>query len=215
MALYDSAAIRIASLSVALMPWAMHAQTAPAEHGMASWYGTEFGGQRSASGEIYDPEQFTAAHRTLPFGTKVLVRRLDSAESIIVRINDRGPFVESRIIDLSQAAARRLGMTAPGLAPVSLQIVEAAPDISSLGGYFAVQAGSFRNVDNARRTREEMEKTYGEARIVEAGGLWRVQVGRAATQLDAQSLASTVRHSNKAFASAFVVRVDPPVISAE
>ena len=81
----------------------------PSESGIASWYGAPYHGQRSASGEIYDQEKLTAAHRTLPFGTRVRVHRLDRDESVVVRINDRGPFVKSRIIDLSRAAAVRLG----------------------------------------------------------------------------------------------------------
>ncbi len=98
----------------------------PSESGIASWYGAPYHGQRSASGEIYDQEKLTAAHRTLPFGTRVRVRRLDRDESVVVRINDRGPFVKSRIIDLSHAAAVRLGMT--GVAPVTLEVVKTALD---------------------------------------------------------------------------------------
>jgi len=95
------------------------------ETGIASWYGAPYHGQRSASGETYDQEKLTAAHRTLPFGTKVRVRRLDSEASVVVRINDRGPFVKSRVIDLSHAAAVQLGIT--GLAPVTLEVVETPP----------------------------------------------------------------------------------------
>ncbi|MCX6620571.1 MAG: septal ring lytic transglycosylase RlpA family protein, partial [Acidobacteria bacterium] len=80
-------------------------------HGLASWYGHPFHGRRSASGENYDMMQLTAAHRTLPFGARVRVHRLDNDETVIVRINDRGPYVESRIIDLSLAAARKISMT--------------------------------------------------------------------------------------------------------
>ena len=99
----------------------------PSERGIASWYGAPYHGQRSASGEIYDQEKLTAAHRTLPFGTRVRVRRLDRDGSIVVRINDRGPFVKSRIIDLSHAAADRLGITGGGVAPVALELVETPP----------------------------------------------------------------------------------------
>ena len=97
------------------------------ETGIASWYGAPYHGQRSASGEIYDQEKLTAAHRTLPFGTRVRVRRLDRDGSVVVRINDRGPFVKSRIIDLSHAAAARLGITDGGLAPVTLELVDTPP----------------------------------------------------------------------------------------
>ena len=100
----------------------------PSERGIASWYGAPYHGQRSASGEIYDQEKLTAAHRTLPFGTRVRVRRLDRDVSVVVRINDRGPFVKSRIIDLSHAAAARLGITDGGVAPVTLELVETPVD---------------------------------------------------------------------------------------
>lgn len=175
-----SIAFRISILAAALGAIPSSAQTpaASSEQGMASWYGDAFNGQHSASGELYDQEQLTAAHRTLPFGTRVLVRRLDSPQSIVVRINDRGPYVESRIIDLSYAAARRLGMTGFGLVPVALEVVEIplAPAPESI--CFAVQAGSFRNPDNARRARDAMAGQYGAAIIVSANGLFRVEVGR-------------------------------------
>ena len=99
----------------------------PSEKGIASWYGAPYHGQRSASGEIYDQEKLTAAHRTLPFGTRVRVHRVDGGESVVVRINDRGPFVKSRIIDLSRAAAVRLGLTNGGVAPVIVEVVASPP----------------------------------------------------------------------------------------
>jgi rare lipoprotein A len=95
--------------------------------GIASWYGAPYHGQRSASGEIYDQEKLTAAHPTLPFGTRVRVHRVGRDESVVVRINDRGPFVKSRIIDLSHAAAVRLGMTDGGVAPVIVEVVAFPP----------------------------------------------------------------------------------------
>ncbi len=142
MAIYNRLAIRLAVSGLALVA-CLHAQDQPGppafEEGIASWYGPSFDGLRSASGEIFDSGQLTAAHRTLPFGTKVRVRRLDSAESIVVRINDRGPFVESRIIDLSYAAAQRLGGAAYGLFRVALEVVE-VPEIALLPqGLFTFQ----------------------------------------------------------------------------
>src|SRR5689334_4610388 len=97
---------------------------ASAEDGLASWYGQPFHGQIAASGEPYDAAGFTAAHRTLPFGTAVRVRRVDSGETVVVRVTDRGPYCRNRIIDLSEAAAKRLGMTAPGVVPVALEVVD-------------------------------------------------------------------------------------------
>jgi rare lipoprotein A len=89
--------------------------------GIASWYGKKFHGRRTASGERYDMHAMTAAHRTLPFGTRVEVTDLETGRSVRVRINDRGPFVQGRIIDLSYAAARKLGMVERGLARVRIR----------------------------------------------------------------------------------------------
>jgi rare lipoprotein A len=102
------------------------AQTLPAqwERGLASWYGAPYDGQKAASGEIYHQEELTAAHRTLPFGSLVRVHRLDRNTSVVVRINDRGPFLSSRVIDLSRAAAMQLGMETGGVVPVTLEVVE-------------------------------------------------------------------------------------------
>ncbi|MFQ6117975.1 MAG: septal ring lytic transglycosylase RlpA family protein [Candidatus Bipolaricaulia bacterium] len=92
--------------------------------GIASWYGPGFHGNRTANGEIYDMYALTAAHKTLPFGTIVKVVDLDTGRSVVVRINDRGPFIKGRIIDLSYAAAQELGMVQKGLAKVGLKIVK-------------------------------------------------------------------------------------------
>jgi rare lipoprotein A len=88
--------------------------------GEASWYGPGFHGNPTASGETYDQNELTAAHRTLPLGTRVLVRNLDNDRTVVVRINDRGPFVDGREIDLSYAAAQQIGMLQPGLASVEV-----------------------------------------------------------------------------------------------
>jgi len=93
------------------------------EMGMASWYGSAHQGRRTASGEVFDMNQLTAAHRTLPFGTRVLVTNRDTSQSTEVRINDRGPFVKGRILDVSYAAARLLGAVGPGTIPVRMRII--------------------------------------------------------------------------------------------
>jgi rare lipoprotein A len=93
--------------------------------GQATWYGARLAGHRTASGERFDPGRMTAAHRTLPFGTWVEVRRVDTGQSVRVRVTDRGPFGhEDRIIDLSRAAAQRLGMLRAGVAEVEVRVVE-------------------------------------------------------------------------------------------
>jgi rare lipoprotein A len=93
------------------------------ETGIASWYGPGFDGNLTANGEVYDMNGISAAHKTLPFGTIVRVVDLDTGRSIVVRINDRGPFIEGRIIDLSKGAAEKLGMVDRGVIPVGLRIV--------------------------------------------------------------------------------------------
>ncbi|HEY1204081.1 MAG: septal ring lytic transglycosylase RlpA family protein [Bryobacteraceae bacterium] len=176
------------------------------ETGIASWYGHPYHGRPSSSGEIYDMERLTAAHRTLPFGTIVEVRDLDNGRTVLVRINDRGPFVEGRIIDLSRAAAREIQMLGPGTANVRLRVASLPSAIPE--GYFAVQTGAFRERANAERQRQNMQQRYGSARLVLRGGdppLWRVLTGHASTIADATALAARIRTESGA---AFVVRVD-------
>jgi rare lipoprotein A len=107
--------------------------------GIASWYGADFHGRKTASGEIFDRFKFTAAHRSLPFGTLLLVTLESSGRRVVVRVNDRGPFVEGRIIDLSEAAAVAIGLDAQGLGRVSLEMVKDFP-VGPLSGT-AAQAG--------------------------------------------------------------------------
>ena len=102
----------------------------PYQIGTASWYGRHFHGKPTASGEPFNMYQFTAAHRRLPLGTLVRVTNLDNGESVVVRVNDRGPMPRARIIDLSYGAARMIGLSGPGLEPVRLDIVEPAAKIA-------------------------------------------------------------------------------------
>jgi len=111
--------------------------------GIASWYGYEFHGKRTASGEIYNMYAYTAAHRFLPFGTYVRVLNLDNGRSVVVRINDRGPFIRGRIIDLSYAAARAIGMIGAGTAKVKITVLPARPRPLTPVGFYYVQVGSF------------------------------------------------------------------------
>ena len=102
------------------------------QEGMASWYGPGFAGRTTSNGEIFDPSQLTAAHRTLPFGTRVRVTNLETGASVEVRINDRGPFKAGRIIDLSRAAADRIGMLSSGVARVQVEVVSGTPGATRL-----------------------------------------------------------------------------------
>jgi rare lipoprotein A len=179
------------------------------ETGLASWYGHPYHGRASASGEIYDMEQMTAAHRTLGFGTRVRVDNLDNGMSTEVRINDRGPFVDGRIIDLSHAAAGAIGMIGPGVAHVKLTIigVPAAPEPP----VFAVQTGAFANRDNADRQQVQMAERYGAATLRMRAGtppMWRLLVGKAPSTSAAETLARRIRQE-QSIPEAFVVRLDP------
>lgn len=127
--------------------------------GEASWYGPDFHGKLTSNKEIYDMYDMTAAHNSLPFGTYVVVTNLNNGKSTIVRINDRGPFVKGRIIDLSYAAALALDMVASGTAPVKLEVLsEYSPKYSSLK--FSVQAGSFIDRQNADVLKNELRKKF-------------------------------------------------------
>lgn len=131
------------------------------EQGIASWYGPGFHGRKTANGEIYNMHEMTAAHKTLPFGARVKVIDLETGRSVIVRINDRGPFVEGRVIDLSYAAARALGMEKKGTARVALKILQEDKDRGkSLQGVY-IQAGSFTEKANAIRQMNKVWKITG------------------------------------------------------
>jgi peptidoglycan lytic transglycosylase len=182
----------------------------PSEVGIASWYGHPYHGRAAASGEIYDMDQFTAAHRTLPFGTWVHVVNLDNEKTVDVRVNDRGPFAADRVIDLSRAAARAIDLIGPGTARVRVEVISAPASVTP--GFFAVQVGAFQYRANAERLRAEMEAQYGSARLIERPGdpvMWRVLVGQAATQDDAAALAGRIRAKQAStLGQAFVVRED-------
>jgi rare lipoprotein A len=182
------------------------------EVGIASWYGHPYHGRTSASGEVYDMEQLTAAHRTLPFGTLVRVVNLENEKTVDVRINDRGPFIDERIIDLSHAAAQAIDLIGPGIARVRLEVLLAPAAVTSSvnTGVFSVQVGAFRVRANADRMCAEMEARYGAARLALQPGttdIWRVVVGHEATINDAGILAKRIK-AEQELAHAFVVRED-------
>jgi rare lipoprotein A len=177
------------------------------EEGLASWYGIPYHGRPAANGEIYDMYQLTAAHRTLPFESVVRVTNLKNGRKTEVRINDRGPFVENRIIDLSLASARELDMVATGVAPVRLELLAG---LSPLEGNFTVQVGAFLVRENADKLREQLERRYQPVFIQEydspTGLFYRVRVGRVAGQEAARQLAEELR--SKEGVVPFVVRLD-------
>lgn len=147
--------------------------------GLASWYGGTFHGRKTANGETYDMHAMTAAHKTLPFDLLVRVRNLSNNQEVVVRINDRGPFVRGRVIDLSYSAASKLGLVGPGTAPVHITpLPRSGWEIET---DYAVQIGAFASYANARRVLDELQQTRSDSRLqpgtLRGRTLWRVQFG--------------------------------------
>jgi len=134
------------------------------QKGLASWYGTDFHGKTTSNKEVYNMYAMTAAHKTLPFGSYVRVTNLNNGESVIVRINDRGPFVKGRIIDLSYAAAKKLGMSETGVAPVKIKVLRKFSPKKSSQKY-SVQVGSFVSKKNAKILQWKLQKRYNKVYI--------------------------------------------------
>jgi rare lipoprotein A len=177
------------------------------ETGIASWYGNPYHGRRAANGEVYDMEKMTAAHRTLPFGTRVMVENQTNGKSVEVRITDRGPFVDGRIIDLSHAAAGQISMIGPGTAKVKVRVLGYGPAAGEPA--FAVQVGTFRDKARADALMLELAKQYAPVSVVRRDGApptWRVLVGNKATREEAEVLAPALRRYS---GDAFVVSLDP------
>jgi rare lipoprotein A len=147
--------------------------------GYASWYGKEYHGRKTSSGEIYDMYAFTAAHRTLPLGSEIRVTNLENGKEVDVRINDRGPFVDGRIIDLSYNSAKRIDMVNAGVAKVRLSFLK-QPAAAVTSGYI-IQAGSFLLYENALRLKGDLEKmcspVYIETFETNTGKYHRVRIG--------------------------------------
>ncbi len=158
------------------------------ETGMASWYGRDFHGRKTANGETYDMYGITAAHRTLPLGTMIRVTNLENYQSIKVRINDRGPFARNRILDLSYGAAKELAFVAQGTTRVKIETLE--PIQAAL---FTVQAAAFVEETNARLLKERLERKFETVYIVShesnAGRFYRVRVGAYSSEEKAERIA--------------------------
>jgi rare lipoprotein A len=166
------------------------------EEGNASWYGVPFHGRRASNGEIYDMYKLTAAHRTLPFETMVRVTNLNNGKSTVVRITDRGPFVDNRIIDLSLAAAREVESVGPGVVPVRVEVL--SPGVDPTSGFFTVQVGAFRDRGNAERLHDRLNASYSPIFIQEYdspdGVFYRVRVGKISGEDAARQFGEQLRY---------------------
>lgn len=191
------------------------------QEGLASSYGQDFHGRQTSSGEPFDMYAMTAAHKTLPLGVYVKVHHRRTGREIIVRINDRGPFVSGRIIDLSEEAARRLDMLQEGIAPVEITALGYKTEqadgktgyrtpASYDSGRFTLQVAAFKNRANAYRFADELKRKYGSADMQEAvvGGdlFYRVRLGNYASLRSALAAQESFEH--KEFPGNFVVALD-------
>ncbi len=169
---------------------------AVSQTGIASWYGPGFHGRRTASGAIYNQYDLTAAHQTLPLGSRVIVTNIQNGTSVEVLINDRGPFVKGRIIDLSYAAASGLGMVRPGTIPVRIEVIDnGSSKIRTIRTSldYTLQAGSFTEIENALELKNRLAKSYlGASQIVivhfqgKESIYYRVQLGTFSSHYDAE-----------------------------
>lgn len=170
------------------------------EEGLASWYGRRFHGKKTASGELYDMYAMTAAHPTLPIPSYARVTALNSGKSVVVRINDRGPFHSSRIIDLSYTAAHKLGFLGGGSGRVRVDAID--PDTYDIRGEsfddgVYLQVGAFAQADNAQKLLERLQRVLeldgARVRVVLIGALHRVQIGPYAGEDEARADRARVR----------------------
>ncbi len=172
------------------------------QQGKASWYGKKFHGRKTANGEIYNMYAMTAAHKTLPLGTRVKVHNMNNNKEIVVRINDRGPFVRGRIIDLSYTAAKKIGIVGPGTAPVKIVAIDDPSksetqnrsghkyaSIDYYTGNFTFQVGAFENRKNAEELKTKLALKYKNVHIKPYKNgyniLYRVRIGKCSTLKDA------------------------------
>jgi len=191
------------------------------ETGIASWYGRDFNGHKTSNGETYDMYAMTAAHKTLPLGVSVRVTNLQTGRQVVVRVNDRGPFVKGRLIDLSYAAACKLGIDKTGTGRVRVEalgylerssqgmVAYRAPASYDVGS-FAVQVGAFNVEDNARRLAARLQARYGVVSVQQGrwrnGSIWRVWVGRYRSLREAKGVGEQL--ARQGFGGNFVVALN-------
>jgi len=179
------------------------------QFGKASWYGKKFHGKKTANGERYDMYGMTAAHKNLPFGTILRVTNMKNKRSVVVRVNDRGPFVEGRVVDLTHSAAQKLGMLGPGVVSVKLEAIggpnhrAVASTKKNTGGSFYIQVGSFGDKFNAQTLRQKIVRNGRSCRLYQdvSSNIWKVHVGPYFTYTAAERAKKTL---NTEFFGAFI-----------
>jgi peptidoglycan lytic transglycosylase len=166
--------------------------------GIASWYGPGFHGKATASGTVYNQNEFTAAHQTLPLGTRAVVTNLETGGAVEVTVTDRGPFAKGRIIDLSYAAAQALNMIGPGTALVRVDVIDSPTPILAVRGSldYTLQLGSFSVLENAQQLRNRIAQTFSDVTIAplqsKDATYYRVNLGTFSNRADAEERARQV-----------------------
>jgi rare lipoprotein A len=188
----------LAACSVPVTKTDLTTPSRPTQTGVASWYGPGFHGKLTASGKIYDQHDLTAAHQTLPLGTRVMVVNVKNGRSTEVTITDRGPFAKGRILDLSYAAAQTLGMIGSGTVPVRIEVIDGPVKIEKIRDRldYTLQIGSFADMENAARLKDQLGKGFAqpsEVTIVpfrrNESTYYRVQAGIFSSRSDAETQA--------------------------
>jgi rare lipoprotein A len=177
------------------------------EVGVASWYGPPYHNHKGSNGEVFDMNQLTAAHRTLPLNSVARVTNVETGSSTIVRITDRGPFIEGRMLDLSLAAAKAVDVWRPGLARVRLEVLQTPAPITT-GGRWCVQIGAFNDVSEAAKLKKKLMQRYAQSQVLQftgpTGDWVRIRVPK-----DDKTRAEEVAHDTQTPEGAvFLVRLD-------
>lgn len=183
------------------------------EEGLASWYGAEEHGGPTSNGEVYDMYKPTAAHKTLPLGSHIRVTNKNNGRSTVLRVNDRGPFIPGRIVDLSYRGARDLDIVDSGVAPVLLEVLSSGPGNATPVGltdsslFYTVQVASFTDREKAQLVSEVLKKDLSHAVVrevnTERGRFYRVQAGKFRSRSDAEAARSAVARNG--YPDAFIV----------
>jgi rare lipoprotein A len=175
--------------------------------GYASWYGPDYHGHNTASGEVYNQNGMTAAHNTLPLNSIVRVVNLKSHQSTVVRINDRGPFVGDRIVDLSAAAAKAVNVYLPGTAKVRLDVLKSPHSIET-GGRWCVQIGAFHSASGAKHLEKHLLHRYPDAQVLRFEGPTGYWVRIRVANDDKEMTREVFDHIEVNEGGAFMVRLD-------
>jgi rare lipoprotein A len=177
------------------------------QEGLATWYTAPYTGRKSANGQVFDDDAMTAAHRTLPMGSLVVVTNLKTGQSTVLRITDRGPFVEDRMLDLTKAAAKAIGLYRIGMTQVRMDVYQTPKPIDS-GGRWCVQVGAFHNENDALKLKSELMRKYADANVIEFPGTDSYWV-RIRPEGDDRKVAEQIaRHLQPSEGEAYLTRLD-------